>query len=191
MKSQHNVDKKHKKKSATLPKVQDNAKRLLIVCLALFVSSIMLFSASLVYFHKSNQAKQRTAYAPAQPFSLGQLVRMGKVEVRFDDIRRESGSQPFVAPDGSEYVVAKLTVHNISDAPLQVMPSIDTYAKTSDGTVSVLAMYAYKDPFRAGELPAGETIHGEVGYLVKKDVDAKAYIDASWSGGVLPFKLEN
>jgi len=173
-------------------KAQDKkgAQHLLMLSGALFVSSVVLFSATLVYFNKSKQLRT-TTYASSQPFSTGKPVRMGKVEVTLSNVHFEAGSPPFIAPEGSTYVLAELSIHNTTDAPLQILPSVDTYVKSTDGSVSPLAVYAYQSPFRAGELPVGETIRGEVGYLVKKDAAAKLYVDATWSGGVLPFKLDN
>lgn len=164
------------------------ARWLLSLCVLLFMSSLLLFSASIVYFNRSRS--WTSTYTPTNAFKAGQPIRMGKVSIRIDEVRFEDGSPPFEAPDGSHYAIAQITIQNVSDAPVQIMPSVDTYVKSPDGTVATLATYAYKNPFRAGELPAGEMIRGEVGYVVKKDSDSKLYVDALWSGGVLTFELE-
>lgn len=156
------------------------------VALCLLAGILLITSVRIVYHDRSLVTPR---FEPSEPLPANTTLRMGSVEVTLSAIIRTSGSQPFFAPEGSEFVLATLKIRNTSDSPIQLSPSLDTYVKDSSGIVSLLATYAYGQPFRAGELLGGELIQGEVAYLVKKDSAPILYIDAPWSGGVLPIRL--
>jgi hypothetical protein len=124
-----------------------------------------------------------------KPFSIGQTIRMGSASVKVSDVTFGGTQATSTAPAGKQYLVLQLTVQNFSDKPINVMPASDMYVKNSTGQVSYLTPYRLKSPFRAGELPPGEKISGQLSYLVDTNQNAQFYIDSIWSGGVVPIAL--
>ncbi len=150
------------------------ARRAFWLSLLLFMSSLLMLTAAASLYNRSRT--ERKVYPAAKAFPSGQLVKMGSVELTIENVEQSDGSPPFVAPTGSVYVIADLVVQNTTDAPLQIMPTVDTYAKTETGMVSTLATYAYTQPFRAGELLPGEMIRGQIAYLVPRDKTVKLFV---------------
>ena len=150
----------------------------------MFATGAALTVRSLVTTH----ARPGPARAQA-PYAVGQQITQGAVAISVDAVDWRAGSAPFIAPDGTQYAVVGITATNRTETPIQVLPPSDVYVKAADGTIVYLTPDMVENPFRAGELPPGETIKGQLSYLVKNDTAYNLYIDAGWSGGVLPFRL--
>lgn len=127
---------------------------------------------------------------PGTAYAMQKQVHSGDVVMSVESVSFQDGQQPFIAPEGKHYAIIDFKVKNISDQPIQVLPSSDTYMKNTAGDVSYLSPYAIKQPFRAGELALGETIHGELSYLVDKIGEVKLITDAKWSGIALPIVIQ-
>ncbi|MGZ6004753.1 MAG: DUF4352 domain-containing protein [Candidatus Saccharimonadales bacterium] len=155
------------------------------LALLLVSSGLLIFTVG--YYRQHSSGVQ--SVKPQNPIAINQPISIGLVDLQVSDIKTTNGSQPFIAPAGKQYVIANLKVKNRSDQPLQLLPSTDTYVKDQTGQVIYLSPYALENPLRAGQLLPGETISGQVSYLVSKNIVNKLYIDASWSGGVIPFAL--
>ena len=150
---------------------------LLIVSLA-----ILVMARSIATEHT------RVPFAGIAP---GIPVTNGVSTVTVRNIRHCGDAKPFTAPDGHEYLVLTLRVRNNSEKPVQVFPTTDTYIKTSTGAVSYLTPYVLANPFHSGTILPGESTEGELSYLVPKNTPYKFYVEAGWSGGVVPFMLQS
>lgn len=124
-----------------------------------------------------------------EPFKVGEQITTGQVSITVTSVDYGGGSEPFIAPEGMQYAVVRLNISNRDIKPISIAPTIDTYIKADDGKVSYVSPYALKDPFRAGELLPGESIQGDLSYLVKKDVSLKYFVDSIWSGSSIPIKI--
>lgn len=167
------------------PKDVENLYRLSLIFIVL--SFAMLVTSAVVVF-RSNRSL--VIFKPSQSFDLGSDVKTGQAIVNVQKTNVSQGSYPFLAPEGYSYVTFKLSIHNISDGPIQIFPTSDTYLKDATGQVSYMATFGVDNPFKAGELPAGEKITGEVAYLINDDSDYSFYIDAIWSGSVINFAVD-
>ncbi len=152
---------------------------------ALLATSLVLLGLALWV-----QNSEKNPVVPFSGYSKGVTVTMGSASVKVDKIETSKGAGRFKAPDGTHYLIVNLTVKNTSDKPINVLPSTDTYVKSPAGKVTVLTPYSLSNPFRAGELLPGEQISGQLSYLVPENGAQKLYIDASWSGGVIPIELQ-
>jgi len=163
--------------------------------LKLFYASVILLAIAItlliIALVVQSDTKRINSYSaqPAKAFSTGQMVEMGDVSLLVKKVSF-GGSQPgFLAPPGKYYAVVDLLVKNRSEKPIDIEPSSDSYVKDSAGNVSYLTPYILDNPFRAGELPPGEQISGQLSYIAPKNQPLKLYIDGIWSGGVIPFAL--
>lgn len=159
----------------------------------IFVISMGILMLALVLlalaYHVEQRSKQPTSI-PQTAFKINEPISMGVVEMKLEQVKFESGQTPFKAPDGKKYAIATLDIKNKSDRPIQVLPSGDMYMKNDAGDVAYISPYSLSQPFRAGELSPGEQINGDLSFLIKNDSTYKLYIDAIWSGGVIPFATE-
>ena len=151
----------------------------------LLVSSALLISAVRV----QNQSEFQHG-VKAKPFTVGSAIQMGTVDVSVEKVSYSPGQRSFTAPAGKKYMIVDFYVKNRSDKPIQVLPSKDTYLKDSRGNVVYLSPAILDNPFRSGELLPGEQIKGQLSYLVSQDTKYTLYIDAPWSGGVLPVAID-
>lgn len=136
-----------------------------------------------------HNATARRAINPKHPFMLGQTVSLGSASVKVDHLTYGHGTSAFTAPTGQEYAELYLTVKNIADKPIYIAPATDTYVKNASGQVAYLTPYELAHPFHAGELLPGDTVSGQLSFLVKNHTHYTFYVDGIWSGGVLPFAL--
>jgi hypothetical protein len=168
-------------------RLSDNHQRLFYASLAILIVSAVLLGLALAAERRTQQQKQP---APQVLFVPAQAVTMGQAVMTIGNPVYSSGSPGFSAPSGSRYLIVNLTVKNTSSRPINILPANDTYIKDTKGHVGYLTPYALKNPFRAGELPPGEQINGELSYLVPSSAPVKFFIDAPWSGGAVTFVLK-
>lgn len=150
-----------------------------------FLAVVMFVSAIVITIRRPAQI----VYNPAIPYPRERAVESGSAIVTLGSVTYTDGQPPFQAPEGFQYVVINMKVKNNSAQPIQIIPTTDTYLKDSQGQVVTMAVFSVEHPFRAGELASGDTLQGELAYLIKRDTAYKFYIDALWSGTVLPFSL--
>jgi hypothetical protein len=174
--------------SKKTPKKLLTDKQFLLASLVILLFSIIVLGLSLKTQHDTRRLYGFSANQ-STPFKIGQQVNMGAVGISVKKVSYPSGQKPFIPPSGKQYAVITLDIKNRTDKPINIAPASDTYIKDSSGNVSYLTPYALGNPFRAGELPPGEEIVGDLSYLVPKTAQNKFYIDAIWSGGVLSFRL--
>lgn len=161
----------------------------------LFYLSLVFLVFSLIFFVLSlkNEADTKSRYSytatAATPFKVGQTVRMGVVSISIQKVAYTKGQKSFTAPPGMHYAIVNLKLTNHSEKPIFIAPASDTYFKEVNGRVAYLTPYSLDNPFRAGELSPGETISGDLSYLVNQQSASKYYVDAVWSGGVLSFEV--
>jgi hypothetical protein len=106
------------------------------------------------------------------------------------NIQHKSGSGRFTAPSGYEYLVLTLSIRNNGEKPFDVFPMTDTYIKSASGKISYVTAYDLVNPFHSGSILPGESTMGELSYLIPKNASYKYYIEASWSGGAIPFMVQ-
>jgi hypothetical protein len=155
----------------------------------LFIGSVILFAASLLTLAAALHVTRQPIASPARPFEAGQTITMGSATISISHISYSGGSPGFTAPAGKRYLTLDFTVHNNSAKSVNVLPATDTYVKDQAGNVVYLTPYALVRPFRAGELPPGEQVAGQLSYLVPKSTPVTFYVDAVWSGGVIPIRV--
>jgi len=150
----------------------------------LIVLSLVLFSASLAVF----QASKPKVYEYGV-YKWGTPIATKEATVTINKITYNKGQQPFVASEGSQYIILDTTVQNTSGKAITVLPSTDTYIKDSDGRIWYLTPTGLEHPFPAGEIKAGDITTGELSYMVPTNKTYTMYIDAIWSGGVVSVRL--
>jgi hypothetical protein len=74
--------------------------------------------------------------APFQGYGIGTPISMGDVTIEMKSISSTKGQNIFTAPKGKHYVIIELSVRNISEKPITILPSTDTYMKDSSGKVT-------------------------------------------------------
>lgn len=160
---------------------------------SLFIMSVILFLSSFVMLIAAFNLEHPEANIDAKgqaPFAMGTTIKQGNVAMSVDKVTYSDGEGVFTAPEGKHYAIVTFTVKNRSDRQVMVMPSSDTYMKDQSGNVVYLTPYELESPFHSGELPPGEQVRGELSYLVPKSTPFKLYIDAIWSGGVIPITIK-
>lgn len=163
------------------------ARKLNLLSICLVLSSVILLSIAISVQHRDENAKSLPTVQSA--FKPGTQVNMGAVSIKVSDITYSDGHQPFAAPNGKQFVSMYLDVKNNAEKPLNILPADDMYIKNSTGDISYVAPFIATEPFRAGELLPGEQIRGQLSFLVPKSGSLKLFVDAVWSGGVLPFEI--
>ncbi len=174
--------------ASDLKRIFEHPKLLFWSSVVLCVFSAIMLSTTLAVERHDREHFYRKASA-LTPFQQGQTVRMGAASVTVADASFLPGSGHFAAPAGKQYLVATLIVKNFSDKPINVLPSTDTYVKDVSGHIVYLTPFGLDEPFHAGELLPGEQVRGQVSYLVSKAQQLTFYVDAIWSGGVLPITV--
>jgi hypothetical protein len=157
----------------------------------LFYASIALCVLSFVMLLAALNIEQRRTSdsTPQKPFTTGSTIKQGMVAMSVDSVSYNAGTGAFTAPKGKHYAIISFTVKNRSDQQINVLPSSDTYMKDSAGNVVYLTPFTLDEPFHAGELPPGEQVKGQLSYLVPENTPMKLYVDAIWSGGVIPITI--
>jgi len=155
-----------------------------LVTLILLIVSLVCFTASLFVY----QASRPHLYEYGV-YKLGTPIAANNVEVTINSLRFEQGGGPYTAPKGRKYLIIDATFTNNSKDTISLLPSTQTYIKTTDGRVYFLTPYALEQPLRAGDLKPNDTITGELSYLVPDASSYTMYIDSIWSGGVVSVRL--
>jgi hypothetical protein len=166
--------------------IRGGERNLFAISLVILAVSALLLGFALRTEH--NVSAVRTARTQT-PFSLGQEITMGSVTLMASHPAYSGGSGNFASPAGMHYLILDLSVRNNSAKAIQVMPTTDTYVKDAAGHVIYVTPFGLSRPFRAGELSPGETVNGQLSYLVPVKSPLKLYVDSIWSGGVLPIQL--
>jgi len=146
--------------------------------------SIVLLATALFVQHQP-----RRASVAQNPYPNGQAVTMGSVSMKINNVTYSDGKKSFPIPPDQHYVIVDLSVTNVSDRPVNILPGSDIYLKKDSGEVSYLTPFELDEPFHAGELSPGETVRGQISYAAGKTAKYKLFVDGIWSGGVIPFSL--
>ncbi|MBL8121871.1 DUF4352 domain-containing protein [Candidatus Saccharibacteria bacterium] len=157
----------------------------------LFVGTLVLFVASLITLGIAQSIVQKRTHVPYAGVAQGKAITVGSSTITIQKVVHKPGTSHFAAPGGYEYLIVTLRVRNNSEKPFNIAPSIDTYTKTSTGKVAYLTPYELAEPFHSGTILPGESTEGELSYLVPKQASYKFYVEASWSGGVVPFMIQS
>lgn len=161
----------------------------------LFYISIALLATSCLLLGLALWAEYRAALLqPVQsqaPFSLEQEITSGSATMKLSEPTYAVGTGRFAAPEDKHYLIMNFSVKNNSDKSINVMPASDTYVKADDGTLTYLTPYMLREPLRSGELLPGETIKGQLSFLISKTKSVKFYVDSIWSGRVIPIATKN
>ncbi|MGV9001945.1 MAG: DUF4352 domain-containing protein [Candidatus Saccharimonadaceae bacterium] len=165
----------------------NNDKKLFIISIVFLILSVIFLSLALIV-QRSNAPKPLVV--PTAGFEINTPITMGSVSMTITKVAFSDSQPGFSAPADMHYAVIDLTVKNVVDHPLDILPSNDTYLKDNTGAVSYMTPFGLERPFRAGQLLPGETISGQVSYILSKSKPAKLYVDSIWSGGVVPFKVQ-
>lgn len=156
----------------------------LIIAVVLVIISVIFLSTSLFVL----QASKPKVYEYGI-YKAGTPIAAGYGTVILNKISYSPGQGSFVAPADKQYLILDTTFQNNSQKSIYIFPSNQTYLKDNSGKVYYLTPYTLEDPFRAGELLAGDKIYGQLSYLVPTDKSYTIYIDAIWSGGVVSARL--
>jgi hypothetical protein len=157
----------------------------------MFYVSLVFFALSIVTLALAlNREKHIVVATPQKPFNANQNITLGSATVSVGHINYSAGSPGFSAPSDKHYLILDFTVRNNSDKPINVLPTTDTYVKDTAGRVVYVTPFALSKPFHAGELSPGEQVTGQLSYLVPKNAVETFYVDAIWSGGVLPVAVK-
>lgn len=159
------------------------------LAVVLFVLSCLLAIYATAVTNDNHPHRRNGTPHTMTPIAVGQIISQGAVQLKVDHVTTSDGSGSFTAPSDKHYVILELSVTNNSDSPIHILPTSDTYLKTSDGNVSYVTPFALDQPFRAGELLPGETIKGQLSYQAERQKPQTLYVDAIWSGGVIPLSL--
>lgn len=172
----------------TKPTILDNSRTVFWLSIVLSLSALLMLSSALLVFRQDRRQFHQSATVQT-PFKLNQEIRMGSALITAANPTYSKGSPHFKAPQGKHYLLVAITIKNFTERPIVVSPSTDIYLKDTIGTTTYLSPYELTNPFHAGELPAGEQTTGQLSYLVSDTANPNMYIDAIWSGGVLPISL--
>ena len=158
----------------------------------LFYSSLLFWLLAIVTLFGALSVQHNTQRPtpPAVGYAIGKKITSGLVSLQVVSVKTTNGLTHLMAPNGQQYVIATVAIHNNSSHPIIVTPSTDTYIKDTVGHVSYLTPYSLSAPFRAGSLLPGDTIQGQLSYLASKTGNLRLYFDGIWSGGVLPFEVQ-
>lgn len=160
--------------------------RLLYISVTLFACAAVLLVLSL-YIETHHQRVVTSQATTGYP--VGTSLSQGVATVKLESVSYVSGTGHFTTPAGKKYAVMTIRIKNRSDTPINVLPTSDIYVKDAAGNTVYLTPFSLNAPFHAGELPAGDTVGGELSYIVPSNGPLKLYIDAIWSGGVLIYTL--
>ncbi len=160
-----------------------------LAILSIIMASLCLLAIPSAIYVVYRHTDQQSAVPSRHLFEIGRTTSEGLASLVIDRLEYSESSKPFTAPTGKRYLTLYLNIKNTSDKPIQVLPSNDMYVKDDQGVVYYLTPYVLTDPFRAGELLPGDQIVGQLSFLVPVQGSASLYIDAAWSGKVLPFFL--
>lgn len=186
MKQMTSKQAQHTRKRATTRLFGVSSNTLFIISVCFFLVSVIFLSMALVVQYNT----QKPLVAPSAGFAVNTPVTMGLVSMTINKISFSDSKPGFRAPADKHYAIVDLTVKNLADRPLDILPSSDTYMKDTTGVVSYMTPFRLEDPFRAGKLLPGESISGELSFIISKSAGVKLYVDSIWSGGVVPFKVQ-
>ena len=155
----------------------------------------LMFNASLILFALSTSFLIYTLFTltPHKThqtlYKQGSEIVNGQAKFSITDLSYSNGSGIYSAPTEKHYAIFSFNVENISDKPINILPSTDIYMKNGNGDVSFSTPYGLEKPFRAGELMPHEKINGQLSFLVAKNEAQKLYIDAVWSGALIAIAI--
>ncbi len=153
----------------------------------LFLALCTLGMALYVQHHTPQHILVET---PSAGHAIGQNITQGEASIKVTSIKTSQGQPGFTAPEHKHYVIVTMHITNNVDHPIDVFPSSDMYIKDSAGRVGYLTPFALSNPFHAGALLPGESVQGELSFVVPDRGRVKLYVDSIWSGGVVPYKVQ-
>ena len=127
---------------------------------------------------------------PATGIHKGQQLSQGSATIELEAVRFTQGSGHYKASPGKRYAIISLSVANNSSTPFSVAAANDTYVKDRTGTTYYLSPTSLDEPFHSGQLLPGDSVRGELSYLLPLTGEFRFYVESDWSGGVVPFLLQ-
>ncbi len=127
---------------------------------------------------------------PATGIHKGVQLSQGSATIELERVRFTQGSGHYKAPSGKRYAIISLSVANNSSTPFSVAAANDTYVKDRAGTTYYLSPTSLDEPFHSGQLLPGDSVRGELSYLLPLTGEFRFYVESDWSGGVVPFLLQ-
>ena len=79
------------------------------------------------------------------------------------------GAGPLTPPQGMKFVIADLTIENISTSSIQIIPLLNFYLKDEAGHVYRNSAVVSSHEMLSGEILPGDKLREEIGFAVPKD----------------------
>ncbi len=122
---------------------------------------------------------------PLKVWQQGEIVSSDSIAFRVNSLRTDTVQVPgyWELPDGGQFVVLSLTVTNKTDAPYILSPITTMHLKDQAGTQYQVSSAPSITQAFGGELPAGQSVTGEVGFITQKGATSlQLFYDPRTSG---------
>jgi|GEM_PF-4173343 len=115
---------------------------------------------------------------------IGDKVETSAYSVIIESVTRAPYREVFTHKSIGELdgLVIRLTVKNKSDVPQAFLPVNDMFIKDNFGAIHQLEpVFGIPSPIMAGELAAGQSVTGDVSYVLEnKNRDLRLFFDPRW-----------
>jgi hypothetical protein len=153
---------------------KDNLKYSLILVSAI---SILLSIALVFYFQKYNDTNQELQTIKSgyefKSWSIGKEVETPDFNIIVNSVKKDAVGIPkyLPAPEGFMFVTVDINVSNKTSEDKLFLPVNNTYLRDEQGNKYSLTATPQAEETIAGSIAAGDSAHGQIGYLVPTSVE--------------------
>ena len=148
---------------------------------------LFVFDADVFGFGKVNVALGETATVVEAPleitgeqevatFNVGDTVAIDSLNITLNEITNPEGGDFANLDEGNQFLVVDITLENIGSEPEFVSSILQMQVKDQDGFVYTVDIFAPTESSPEGEIVAGETIRGQIGYQVPVDAETLFFV---------------
>lgn len=136
----------------------------------LLAASITLLSLNAVLLLTNGAKNTPTRGAHFETTKISERAVGTDVALTVHTLREDLvGAGPLTPPQGMKFVVADLTVENISTSSIQIIPLLNFYLKDEAGHVYRNSAVISSHEMLSGEILPGDKLREEIGFAVPKD----------------------
>lgn len=155
----------------------------------LFAGSLILFTISLAMLLAAVSIAGERTRVPFVGMEIGKPVTSGVSSMTVTNVQHTSGKT--ICRSTRIRISFAHTHHkNNSEKPFDVLPTTDTYVKTSSGEVSYVTPFA-DAPISKWASTARGVNDGRIKLPCSKNTAYKFYVESGWSGGAVSFMVQS
>jgi hypothetical protein len=161
---------------------------LIIISMSAIIVVILAIFTTLHFQNKFNKLsvefEQYKIGYQTKIFSLGDSIDTAEFSLVVNSVDVDNDGIPgyLPAPEGMKYLAIDISLRNKTDSENIFLPLFETYLRDSEGTRYELTVAPNVESGVAGRIAAGDTVKGQVGFLVPETANNLRFYFEPFSG---------